>query len=92
LLIQFRLIDKNLVEIKKGTLFEGTVFVDGYLQMQGMVYGNVLTDYFLYKSAVATYENSLVDVVIDRTKLSPYFVSSTLLKKPGKLNIIKWLR
>lgn len=83
---------KNSVEIKKGTFFEGTVFVNGYLQMQGMVHGNVLTDYFLYKSVVATYENSLVDVLIDRTKLSPYFVSSTLLKKPGKLNIIKWLR
>lgn len=83
---------KNLVDFKKGASLEGTVFVHGFLQMEGKVYGTVLTDFFLYKSVVATYENSLVDAVIDRTKLSPYFISSTLIKIPGKLNIIKWLK
>ena len=83
---------KNSVAFKKGASFEGTVFVHGFLQLEGMVYGTVLTDYFLYKSVVATYENSLVDAVIDRTKLSPDFISSTLIKTPGKLNIIKWLK
>ncbi len=84
--------NKNSVALKKGASFEGTVFVHGFLQMEGMVYGTVLTDYFLYKSVVATYENSLVDAVIDRTKLHPDFISSTLIKIPGKLNIIKWLK
>jgi hypothetical protein len=83
---------KNIVELKKGSVFEGVVYVHGYLQPAGAIYGTVVTDYFLYKSIITTYENSLVDVVIDRSQLSKYFIVSTLIKAPGKLKIIKWLK
>lgn len=83
---------KNIVRIGKGSVMEGAVYVCGYLNMAGIVYGTVLTDFFLYSSVVATYENSLVDVVIDRNQLSAYYLSSTLIKIPGKLKVMKWLK
>jgi cytoskeletal protein CcmA (bactofilin family) len=83
---------KNTVELKKGSLFEGVICVHGYLQTKGVIYGTLITDYFLYKSIISTYENTLVDVVADRTKLSPYFIGSAVIKNPGKLKVIKWLR
>lgn len=83
---------KNMVELKSGSFFEGVVFIHGYLQPKGMIHGTVITDYFLYKSVIAIYENSVVDAVIDRTKLPFYFIGSTLIKSPGKLKVIKWLK
>ncbi|MBS1509229.1 MAG: hypothetical protein JST86_00195 [Bacteroidetes bacterium] len=83
---------KNIVTLQKGSVFEGIVYVHGFLQPAGDIHGTVITDYFLYRSVIATYENSLVDAVIDRTKLSPYFIGTTLVKMPGKLKVIKWLK
>jgi hypothetical protein len=82
---------KNIVILRKGTFFQGCIFVNGYVQPEGQIFGSVITDFFLYKSSSATYINLLANAVIDRTKLSVNFVISTLLKKPGKLKIIKWV-
>lgn len=82
---------KNQVHLNKGSKIEGVVYVHGFLQTAGSVYGTVLADFFTHKSILATYENCLVDVIIDRSKLSSHFVSPTLVKMPGRLNIVKWL-
>ena len=82
---------KNSIVLNNGTIFKGVVFVHGYVQPKGQIYGTVITDFFLYKSMSAIYENSLSDAVIDRTKLSVDFVISTLIKKPGRLKIMKWV-
>jgi hypothetical protein len=79
------------VEIEKGTEITGIVYVDGFLAIQGKVFGTVMTNLFIYKSPGTIYENNLVDVEFNRKKLSPYFLASPIFNKKGKNKIIQWV-
>jgi len=79
------------VHIHAQAIVEGQVWVDGLLQHDGSVYGSVFCQSFLLKTAAAIYENYLLDAVIDRRALSPYYLAPPILGKPSKRSILKFL-
>ena len=80
------------VELTKNTQINGVVYVMGYCSLRGQVNGTVLTDYFIYQEQNMMYENTLVDVAVNRRNLSPYFIGSTIFQKPAAKQIIKWVK
>ena len=83
---------KSFVEIKDNTRVNGIVYIMGYLNLKADITGVVLTDFFIYKTPTTIYENYLVDVQINRLKLSEYFLTSSLINSPGNKGIIQWLK
>lgn len=82
---------KSYVETGDNTKIEGIMYTSGYLFLRGEVDGIVLTDYFIYKSPSTIYENHLVDVELNRNKLSPYFAGATIFDNTSPKKVIKWL-
>jgi hypothetical protein len=80
------------VEIKKGALINGVVYVMGYCALGGQVNGTVLSDYFIYQEQSMLYENTLVDVQLNRRELSPYFIGSPVFHQANTKQIIKWVK
>jgi hypothetical protein len=83
---------KTYVELHKESLIRGVVYVSGFISMQGKVHGTVLTDYFIHRSGSAVYENHLVDVELNRKKMSEHFVTSPVFTGFAGKEIIKWLQ
>ena len=82
---------KTFVTIGKRSKVEGVVYTMGYLELAGSVIGTVLTDYFLFKSSGMVYENHLVNVEIDRSRLSPYFLSSLIFYQSTNQQVVAWV-
>jgi hypothetical protein len=82
---------QTLVSLDKGAILKGQLYVDGFADIKGEVDGMVWCNKFLLKTASSIYENHLLDAVIDRTKLSTYYIGSGLIASGKKKNIIKWL-
>ena len=84
-------IDKTKVSILEKSEVEGQVYADGSLELKGYVYGNVYCNKFLLRTPSSIYENHLLNVTIDKTKLSPYFVGSSLIYSENQKQVAKWL-
>jgi len=82
---------KTRVSIEKGARVEGQIYVDGFADIQGELWGTVWCQKFLLKTASSVYENHLLDAVIDRTKLSEHYVGSAIITSGKKKKTIKWL-
>jgi hypothetical protein len=80
------------VELMKNTQINGIVYIMGYCYLRGTINGVVLTDYFIYQDHNMMYENTLVDVAVNRLHLSPYFIGSNIFQKPAAKQIIKWVK
>ena len=83
---------KTKVEIGDQSLINGIVYVQGYLSMHGTINGTVLTDYFIYRKSASVYLNHLVDAVINRKKMSAYYVGPNLFTGKKSQKIIQWLQ
>jgi len=86
----------GLVSIDKDTRIDGDVTVYGLLQYEKGVQliGTTSCYRFLIKRPASIYENFLVDITLDRKKLSPYYLRSFLWepsKKPVSASVIKSL-
>jgi len=58
----------------------------------GTINGSVFTNRFLYQSTYTTYENYLINTTLDASKLSPYYLTSSLFPLAGKKQkIMQWL-
>lgn len=80
-----------IVHIHPKAIVNGQVWVNGLLQLDGSIYGSIFCDAFLLKTAAAVYENYLLDAVIDRSGLSPYYLAPPLLGNGNKRGILKFL-
>ncbi|MDB5012336.1 MAG: hypothetical protein JWQ25_538 [Daejeonella sp.] len=82
------------INLSRNTTVYGEVYVTGYVKLQKplQVFGKVSCTRFIVQTPTTLYENYLIDVVINRKKLSADYLSSSLftVKKP-KQNILKWL-
>jgi hypothetical protein len=83
---------KSYVEINKNTQIDGVVYVMGYCTLGAQVNGIVLSDYFLYKTQNIMYENTLVNVALNRRLLSEYFIGSSIFENASQKQIIKWVK
>ncbi|TWI85740.1 hypothetical protein IQ13_0905 [Lacibacter cauensis] len=78
------------VHIDNGFLLEGIYYCNGFSSLAGKVNGTVLVDYFIHESGNILYENYLVDVEINRQKMSDFFIGAPIFSSPGKKDIIQW--
>lgn len=71
-----------LITIADNTKIRGEVYCKGYVSLgRGVeINGMVSTMRFLAKSSATLYDNYLIDAAIDRTRLSPYYLSPQLLR------------
>jgi len=82
---------RTKVELGKGCHVEGLVYTSGYLFLQGKVRGTVLADYLSYKTSTTVYLNYVVDAVIDRNSLSPYFLGPPIFSNTEQNRVMAWL-
>ena len=80
-----------VVTIHKESRVHGQVFSNANVNCQGTVYGGIISNKLLLKTAVSINENCLLDAVIDISKRSPDFIGSKLLPVSAKRGIVKWL-
>lgn len=79
---------QTLIRIGKDALVQGQIYVEGYADIKGTVYGSVSCNKFLFGTA---YENYLMDAVIDCSRLSRHYVGSELVNSAADKKIIQWL-
>lgn len=82
---------QTMIELKQSASVEGILYANGFLHLLGNVYGTVYCNRFVLKTPVTYYENHMLDVQIDQSRLSPYFVSSPLFDEKNQKKVIKWL-
>lgn len=73
-----------MIIIGENTVIRGEIYCKGYVSLEkgATVNGSVSATRLMAKRSSTLYENYLIDVTIDRTKLSPYYLSPNLL--PGR--------
>lgn len=77
--------------IKEGTIIEGQIYVQGTVEMKGQLNGQISCEKFMYHSGGASYDNLLVDAIIDRHQLSDHFVSPFVTAYNTENSIVKWI-
>jgi len=80
---------KPLTTIETDAIVNGQVWVNGQLQHKGIVKGMISCDEFFLQTTAAVYENYLLDAVIDRSQLSPYYLSPFILGEAGSKQVLK---
>jgi hypothetical protein len=79
------------VEIGKGSILTGYVYVSGFLDLNGAVHGAVLADHFLARSGSNVLVNYLVDGEIDRPALSKHFTGPHIFPNAGENKVVQWV-
>jgi len=86
---------QTLIAIGKNSMVKGEVVATGFISMEApvTVYGKVYAKRFIMQRSGVRYENYLVDVIINRTLLSKYYLSSPLFKRADQdKHILRWLK
>ncbi len=84
-------LQQTLITIEKEALLTGQLYADGFVDIKGEVRGTIWCNKFLLKTNSSVYENHLLDAIIDRSKLSAYYVGSGIIASGKTKKIIKWL-
>jgi len=66
------------------------VYSNGFLELKGEVFGSVVCQSFILRTASSVYENHLLNTTIDITKLPKNYVGVNWLKKENHFDIIKF--
>jgi hypothetical protein len=81
---------RNFVALAKETEVFGLVYSNGFLELKGEVFGSVVCQSFILRTASSVYENHLLNTTIDITKLPKNYVGVNWLKKESHYDIIKF--
>ena len=79
------------VILKKNSCVYGTVFSNGYADLQGIINGSLTCSKIMLNTPSSVYENHLLNAEIDVTKLSKYYVGINCVEVSEKKKIVKWL-
>ncbi|WP_448698214.1 hypothetical protein ACFGVR_15455 [Mucilaginibacter sp. AW1-3] len=85
---------QTLIEIADQVKINGQIYVMGLLKFNkgGEINGSVFANRFLYRSTYTTYENYLINIKLDATGLSPYYLTSPLFPVSAKKQkVLQWL-
>ncbi|WP_423147022.1 hypothetical protein [Rubrolithibacter danxiaensis] len=86
---------QTLISLGKECKVTGEVFSTGFIKVDKPVTinGKVTCNRFIIQTPSTLYENYLIDIVIDRTKRSNYYLTSDLFATTKTTyQILKWLR
>lgn len=84
------LTNKSMIIMGKDSKLYGQIFCEGYVQLQGSVYGNVQAGSFYLKTPSAIYDNTLLDANVSCSDVNSNYYSYFDSKQKGK-QVIKWL-
>lgn len=84
-------LQETLVVLEKDVFIEGQIFANGFVDTKGTVWGNISCNRFTLRTPSSIYDNHLFNTTIDHSKLSPYFVGSSLVPSKKQKAIISWL-
>ena len=84
-------VKKQKLIIHKQTQVWGQYYCNGTTQLMGTIYGSIYTNNFYLYTSSALYENHLLDVIIDNSKLNANYPGLSLITKPQKLKLIRSL-
>ncbi|MBI1227724.1 MAG: hypothetical protein GC192_20995 [Bacteroidetes bacterium] len=79
------------VTIGEKTLVKGWVWAKGEVDLRGSVYGSVLCNMFILATSSYVMKNTLVDAIIDRSRMPDAYVSPFLNEKPAREAVAKWI-
>lgn len=78
--------------INKGTIITGNVYCTGMIDHAGEVDGTVTCAKFSLTTSSASYENHLLNAIIDRSQLPEGFVSSAFTRPKHSIKeVVQWL-
>ena len=69
----------------------GELYSNGIIDLKGNVYGSVVCTKFVLKTPSSVYDNQLLNVTINRTKLPKHFVGLLNTANHQQKKVIKWL-
>lgn len=81
-----------LIKIAENVQIEGQLFANGEVDFRGTLHGNLSCTNLWRESPMLKMKNLLLNAEIDRTKLSPYFLSPFFLKEQKPLDILMWIK
>lgn len=76
---------------QRATLF-GQLYTSGVLEFYGNVYGSVMCQKFLVRLGMGTFENHLVDVLLDSKFIKDDGFTGTHLLRTTRKGIVKWMQ
>ena len=79
-------------EIEKNATVIGTLYANNEICLKGKVHGSVLSTGFILRTPVSIYENYLVDVEIDYSKLPKEYIGVSYSENKIIRKVIKWLQ
>ncbi|MGZ4097463.1 MAG: hypothetical protein ACXVNM_01205 [Bacteroidia bacterium] len=79
------------LKIKKESEIKGLIYSSGFLDIQGSLYGSAFAKALILNTPSGVYDQHLLNAVIDRTKLSDFFVSGILFKGKNANKVVRWL-
>lgn len=71
----------NLLEIGKSTIIEGQAYNKGTTDLRGEVWGELYSELFSFRTKYSRYDNLLLNVTVDKPKLSEHFVGISLFEQ-----------
>ena len=80
------------IRMAAGAAVEGQVFSAGTVENCGLVRGTLMCRHLVYRTPANFYNNCLANTLIDRTMISPAFLTSPLLNAGAPSGIVAWLR
>ena len=84
--------DKSILKIGKDATIKGNVYSTHRVELKGDIYGSLTCPKFYLITAASTYENHLLNAIIDPKSLSKHYLGSTIFKKENtQKGIAKWL-
>jgi len=80
------------ITIPEKAVICGSVYSNGYADMRGNISGSLMCRNLLLHTSSSVYENHLLNAVIDRSALSPYYAGISLVEETGFKKAVKWLK
>ncbi|WP_407427533.1 hypothetical protein [Arcticibacter sp.] len=83
------------ISLGKNCKVLGEIHASGFVKLEKpvIIEGKVACNRFIIQTPSTLYENYLIDIIINRSKRSPYYLTSSLLNSTSKeQRVLKWLK
>jgi cytoskeletal protein CcmA (bactofilin family) len=85
-------IDKySYLRLSKESVLEGSLYTNGYLDLQATVKGLIMAQSFLLVTPSSVYENHVLNAIVDRSALSDHFSAGMIFNAKRRKSIAKWV-
>lgn len=82
---------RGTLKMEKGALLHGMAYINGAADIQGTVWGHVMTRTVQSKAGSTVYGNHMLNAIIDGTKRSAYMPATLWWGNSKEMVVAKWL-